>query len=312
MADGSPYAGSQIRRTVFWQCEPTRADVRTARTGRGLPLSILDAIRNQVASVDTPFMRFAQEVQHFIADHVGGDDALRVGPADTQEARKQSDKTLSQIDWSQRDIVIWVPATLSHEVPKGWEKAVSQEWGNSKTKPVLLDYPASVNFRSSVPTGIEALKLTLDGIKKHGGNHRVLLAGHSQGAWVIGDAMLDPVVAAKVDKAVLYGRPTQARSDNPRLHESNKVEVVNNADDPFTQKTTGIDQAAQGLKELDRDNKPGAVLGALTIGAAVLANPFLAAYLIGRKISHNSWRGNADPHHYDRDFAAGAKRLRQA
>jgi hypothetical protein len=140
---------------------------------------------------------------------MGAPISMAGGPFPVDMARAQADarNTLNSIDWSKSDIVIWVPGTDNHNVAPAFEDAVRASWSTGGVSLTKLDYEASWDMRPSVATGIATMKLVLAGIAAHGGNHRIMLAGESQGAWVIGEALADPMLRKVVDRAMLLGHP---------------------------------------------------------------------------------------------------------
>lgn len=274
-------------------------------------MSVLDSIRAQFASVDTPLMQAARSIQGLLASSpaattTGSGPAAAPGEADHAAARAAADATLASIDWSKRDVVLWVPATGSHAVPAGWKREVQRASSDGDVGTTLMDYPASLDFHASVATGAETLRLTLEGIQARGGNHRVMLSGHSQGAWVISDALQDPQVRSRVERAVVFGRPSEAASAGSGSDD--KLRVINDPDDPFTEPTSGIDQGFEGVSAVLRNGRVD-WKSVAKVGVAALANPFLGAYLIGRKVAPDAWSGERDPHHYNAEFASGARYL---
>jgi hypothetical protein len=242
-------------------------------------------------------------------------------PGDVDHARAKADaeRTLASIDFSRPNISLWVPATGSHAIPSSWRSAVEQGVDGQRTSLALVDYPASFNFNDSVSTGMETLRLVLAGIAERGGQHRVTLAGHSQGAWVIGDAIDAPELARSVDRAVLYGHPAPARVDWSKSGDPN-VRQVDDAEDPFTFPLDGGRQALAALDELHegRDKSGGSLdaggwvdrIG--TLARTALANPQLSAYLVGKHVLPPDDSAGPDPHHYDTQYADGARFLNGA
>ncbi len=237
------------------------------------------------------------------------------GDIDHERARADADRALAAIDFSKPEIVLWVPATNSHSIPDDWQKGVEQQFGQ-RASSSLVDYPANVNFNDSVSTGMETLKLVLAGIAERGGHHRVTLGGHSQGAWVIGDALQDPGVGRMVDKAVLYGHPAPAKVDWSGDVDPN-VQQVDDPDDPFVWDLIGGHQALKAIDELnDGRTREGDGLdigdylsrGALLLNTA-LSNPALSAYLIGRHVIPEAEHSGRDPHNYVAQYADGVKFL---
>src|SRR5690606_29230316 len=132
---------------------------------------------------------------------------------------------LASIDFSKRDIGLWGPGTDSLEVRPSFPAA--PDAADTRTVSLThLTYEASWNRRRSVPTPAASSQLALEERKRRGGNHRVLLAGESQGAWIIGEAMADPHVGSVVDRAALLGHPWLAAHQYADSQDS-RVKVVN-------------------------------------------------------------------------------------
>ncbi|MCW2920538.1 MAG: hypothetical protein JWL76_412 [Thermoleophilia bacterium] len=233
------------------------------------------------------------------------------GEIDHERARADADRALAAIDFSRPELVLWVPATNSHSIPEDWQRGVEQAFGQ-RASSSIIDYPANANFNDSVSTGMETVKLVLAGIAERGGHHRVTLGGHSQGAWVIGDAIADPAVGASVDKATLYGHPAPAKVD---WEDSDpNVRQVDDPNDPFVWDVAGGQQALTALDDIhDGQTDSGRQLGIgdyLAKGAGLLStalqNPALSAYLIGKHVISEKYDKNHDPHNYRAQYADGA------
>ena len=191
---------------------------------------------------------------------------------DWARARADAERVLAQIDWSRRDIVIWVPGTSNDRVHPDFETAVHDSW---TTLPeggaglILMGYEASWHLRRSLPTGIATMMIVLERLReelaKRGGDHRVLLGGESQGAWIIGEALRDGGYSDVVDRAILMGHPWLAATQYADGQDP-RVAVVNNDGDQVTMPvkgdvTRGLD-AMIAIRTLDLA-KAGDVLGAL-------------------------------------------------
>ena len=239
------------------------------------------------------------------------------GQVDHARAQRDAERTLAGIDFSKPEINLWVPATGSHSIPGSWQRAIEEGPAGHTTSVALVDYPASANFNDSVSTGQETLRLVLAGIAERGGQHRVTVAGHSQGAWVIGDTIDEPTIARSIDRAVLYGHPAPARVDWARSADPH-VRQVDDPEDPFT---FPLDGGRQALAAIDRIADTGGAGGApdlgevagsiATIAQTALANPRLSAYLIGKHVvpDASEYDGARDPHHYADEYADGARYL---
>ncbi|MCW2923525.1 MAG: Cutinase [Thermoleophilia bacterium] len=306
--------------------------------------SLRATIAEQFTSLDTPLISAAREVQAEVTASTDATDrsgsaattvqgSLARGPRpdaatvrsakleepgtpDLAKARADADRTLASIDFSKPNIALWVPATGSHAIPADWRAAVAKESPAGGTSVALVDYPASPDFNDSVSTGMETLKLVLAGIAERGAGNRVTLAGHSQGAWVIGDTIATPEVGRVVDKAALFGHPAPARVDWSGGTDPN-VRQVDAPNDPFTWDVVGGKQALQAIDDLG-DAKEGSKqldLGGAwdrikTISATALKNPALAAFLIGTKTESAAWAGDRNPHHYEANYASAAQFLK--
>jgi hypothetical protein len=309
--------------------------------------SLIAAIKDQFTDLDSPLHRIANLVQDGIsattdpAQRDGSDADTAVGslarggpapsagevrdatldvPGKVDHARAQADaqKALEAIDWSKPDISLWVPATGSHEIPKAWRDAVEQGPDAARTSLSLVDYPAGMDFNDSVATGMETLRLVMAGIAERGSQYRVTLGGHSQGAWVIGDTIATPEVGRMVDKAVLYGHPAPASVDWSGDADPN-VRQVDDPQDPFTWDVVGGGDALNAISDLTKGTtRDGSELdgeGTLsrlgTLATTVLANPGFAAYLVGAHAIKDARASQADPHHYESQYADGAHFLAQ-
>lgn len=238
------------------------------------------------------------------------------GTPDLARARADAERTLASLDFSKPHLTLWVPATGSHSIPRDWREAVQRGEEGPRTSLALVDYPASANFNDSVATGMETLRLVLAGISERGANHRVTVAGHSQGAWVIGDAVDAPELARSVDRVLLYGHPAPARVDWAAADDPN-VRQVDDPADPFTFPLDGGRDALRSIDELHdgrTTSGEGLDLGGYLdrlgrLARTALANPQLSAYLIGKHVLPQDADASPDPHHYDDEYAAGVRYL---
>lgn len=199
---------------------------------------------------------------------------------DWDRARRDAQKVLNSLDFSKRDLVIWAAGTGSSRLYTPLADAVQRTWNTGNVSVTTLAYEASWKLRSSLPTGLATMKLVLAGIAAHGGDHRVLLTGVSQGAWIIGEAMADPMLRRVVDRAVLLGHPMLAAHQYLDGHDS-KVRVINHSSDPIAQPVTGDPTIALdamiAVNQLDV-SKIGTVLTAAWQNPALVAR--LAATIV--------------------------------
>jgi hypothetical protein len=168
---------------------------------------------------------------------------------DEARARRDADAALAKIDFSKRDIVLWVPGTDGHEVdPYFLRSGEYTSRAGDSISVSAVDYVSTWELRDSCPTGIVTLKLVLQGIKDRLGDkigdHHILLGGLSQGAWVIGEALADKQYGDIVERAVLFGHPWLA-AHQYNSGQDPRVRVVNHQDDQVTLPVAG--SAADGL-----------------------------------------------------------------
>lgn len=229
---------------------------------------------------------------------------------DWERAHADAQTVLDAIDFSKRDIVIWVPGTSNSGPHHAFEAAVRDSYRGSGSNLVALEYEASWHLRRSVPTGVATLRLVLEGIRARGGDHRVLLAGESQGAWIIGEAIADPAVSKVVDRAVLLGHPWLATHQYDRGQDS-RVRVINHDGDQVTlpvkgSPTVGLD-AMLAIRTLDL-SKAGDLVKAMASnpnhGVLMLKNLAFAIPLV-KSLLRN-------PHVYDGEMTRAVEFLRHA
>ena len=227
---------------------------------------------------------------------------------DWERAHADAQKTLDAIDFSKRDIVIWVPGTSNHGPHKAFEAAVRDAYKGDGSNLVALEYEATWHLRQSLPTGIATMRLVLEGIRARGGDHRVLLSGESQGAWIIGEVLADPAVSKVVDRAVLLGHPWLAKHQYDAGQDP-RVRVINHAGDQVVlpvrgNPTDGLD-AMLAIRTLDL-SKAGSLVKAIAAnpdhGVKMLANivyalPFVKSLL-------------RNPHVYDGEMTRAVEYLR--
>jgi hypothetical protein len=226
------------------------------------------------------------------AAHALASASLQLLPGTPDEARAQRDaeQALARIDWSKPDIVLWMPGTMDHTMGGGWSDEVEHHMARPASA-VLVDYPATADFATSVATGMRTLQLVLAGIAEHGGEHRVLAGGYSQGAWIVGDALATPEIAASIDRAVLFGHPGLAvrhYDEDPRVLE------VNDPNDAIANPSPDRELLMRAMADLEHGEALAHPLRALT---AFAQNPELGVVWSARSGDSARWAGS-DPHEY--------------
>ena len=202
-------------------------------------------------------------------------------------------------------IVIWVPGTSNHSINKSFADALPID-----IEPVLVDYKASWNLTESVPDGVKRLKRMLalaQKKRKHG--QRILLAGESQGAWVISETLTDPKYRSIVDGAVLLGNPGVApiHFSGPDRVTFDRFVEINHKYDYATFRWLDsplIPEAVSNFMAGDMENMP-------LFLSMLLKHPLQAAISGFMLLKHiPALRGIIpNPHDYDEDMRAAVEWL---
>ncbi|MBC7461949.1 MAG: cutinase family protein, partial [Thermoleophilia bacterium] len=226
------------------------------------------------------------------------------GTPDHELAKRNAAATVAKIDWSKPDILIWVPGTGVHELDATWTTGAAKQFGD-RASVVMVDYPASQDFRGSVSTGMETLRLVLAEIAKRGADgHRVLLGGQSQGSMVIAEAIADPTVHAAVDRVMLYGSMGLALSHYDDGRDAKVVEL-NDRHDPIRHSGAVREQFMNAVHAKETGIKltdiPDLVVG-------IVGNINLVGYWQTMANDTARW-DKSDPHQYTAQHKAGLEWL---
>lgn len=206
-----------------------------------------------------------------------------------ERAHADAQKVLDSIDFSRRDIVIWVPGTDATSVHHDFAQAMRYQFDAESPALVHMQYEASWSLRRSVPTGLATMKLVLEGIRQRlaqrgdAAQHRVLLAGESQGAWIIGEAIADPKVGPVVSRVALMGHPWLAahhydRGQDPRVRE------INHLSDQIAMKVSGDPGVGLDAMIAVRTGVLFQGNNLMTLMKAVLANPIHGVLLLQNQL----------------------------
>ncbi|MCW2974314.1 MAG: hypothetical protein JWN72_2587, partial [Thermoleophilia bacterium] len=229
--------------------------------------------------------------------------ATMPGTPDLELAKKNAAATVAKIDWSKPDILIWVPGTGVHKLDTTWTKGAAKQFGE-RASVVMVDYPASQDFRGSASTGMETLRLVLAEVAKQGGNHRVMVGGQSQGSMVVADTIADPAVHAAVDRVMLYGNMGLALNHYDDGHDPKVVEL-NDAHDPIRHSGAVREQFMNAMHAKETGIKlkdiPDLVVG-------VVGNLNLVGYWQTMANDTARW-DKSDPHQYTAQHKAGLEWL---
>lgn len=200
--------------------------------------------------------------------------------------------TMNSIDWSKDRIALWVPGTFEGGVDGAFASSVQRP----DTSVAAIRYPADTRFtEGSVGAGVTVLKAVLERAAAEG--KQVVIGGHSQGAWVAGEALADRHASRAVDKAVLFGMPSVA-SHQYDAGQDPRVREVNNRDDPYANPMAdgarlveAVSRAAAGqagdLDVLDTLARSVPQNGA--VAAELVSRPFAS---LGGPAAHGYHRGS--------------------
>lgn len=228
---------------------------------------------------------------------------------DLERAVRDAKATLAQIDWSKPMIALWLPGSNGEGVHAGFGTAISDAY-NGAVSVSALNYEASWHMRRSLPTGLVTMKLVLAAIAAQRGDGSVVLCGESQGAWIAGEAIADPMLRSVVKRAALLGHPWLAKShywsESGAIRDANVLEV-NHLGDPVAEPIKGDPSigfdALCAIRTFDVAKLP-------TVFKGVSQNPkhlaMLVKSLIGATILKPFY---TDPHYYANDMTAAARFL---
>lgn len=215
---------------------------------------------------------------------------------------------------SKSTIVVWVPATLKHNVRVPFRRNMEAVFGVGTCSFTSLRYPATWDIGPSAATGIEALRMLLLELHRRAPGKRLLLAGESQGAMVAGEALADPAVRRVVARAVLLGHPWVATHHYHDARDIGVVEIDNPAD-PIAQPVHGM-TAAEAIHEISTmmagtASKADAVRAVLHL---CVKDPVLLMRLVLLLGAASGWAPSSflDWHMYDKFELEAAKVLAAA
>ncbi len=214
---------------------------------------------------------------------------------------------LRAIDWSAPRIVIYVRGTSERDVRPEIRAAFQAELPGVPLHQV--EYQASWRFDESVPDGAAVLRGVLEGIaRRRRPGQQVLLAGESQGAWVISAVLAHPALARHVTRTVLWGAPAAAPMDFADGHDP-RVREYNNAGDVVTM-DFGMRANTMLTGAITRFARRDVLGGVLPILGYAVTNP--AA--LGALLAAQAWRvpllGKLMPSPHGYDFRDGVRFLR--
>lgn len=236
---------------------------------------------------------------------------------DWKQARADALATLGSIDFTKRDIMLWVPGTDSSNVHHDFAQAVRYQYGERGDVSVAaLRYDAAWALRKSLPTGLATMKFVLEGIKQKlatipaSERPRLLLAGLSQGAWIIGEAAADPALSPVITRAMLVGHPWLAKSQYVDGHDP-RIKVLNHPGDQITLPIKGDPAVGLDAMIAVRTGGLGSQFG--TVAKAILANPLHGVLLLHTQVrDHVKWMRAylRDPHQYGYEMSRMVHYLR--
>lgn len=142
---------------------------------------------------------------------------------------------MNRIDFGVDYLVVWVPGTGGHEVHPAFKDSCDKILKNNYQL-FVVEYPAQWDLENSVPAGIEKTKnLLLDLVTRKGPNQKVVVAGSSQGAWVLSDALDCEMAYKRIHRAVLMGHPgLDGTGDHVANIPGEKIWEINHPNDAVT------------------------------------------------------------------------------
>lgn len=208
---------------------------------------------------------------------------------------------LADIDWSSPVITIWVPGTSEYWIKQRFLDELHAVAPGAHVS--MVPYEATWRFSTSVPDGVAVLQAVLDEIARRKPRRPVLLAGESQGAWVISQVLTRPKYAKLATRTSLWGHPAAAPQTFGR---AGSVREVNHPGDIVTLDLG--DDAREVMAAVEQLSRKHYATALAKLSGYVVQNPKLLVQLLkfwsfavpmpGRKPTDNA-------HDYDDDVATG-------
>jgi hypothetical protein len=191
-------------------------------------------------------------------------------------------------------LVVWVPGTYGNAVHEGFLDAVEEHLGKD-ARMFSVDYPASADFATSVPAGLQALSRLIERlVTEKAPFQKILLGGSSQGAWVIHDFMESDPNFNHVHKTVTFGLPALSGHHPAAPSDSAPVWDVTSAYDAVGWGWAGSE--ARILHHVSQVNS-GKPWHAIPLLPYLLLNPVHTVGFIGLLLTHFNAR-RLSPHDY--------------
>jgi hypothetical protein len=225
---------------------------------------------------------------------------------------------LSKIDWTNPRIVIWGPGTSEYWIKEPFDDAVHAFAPNQHI--AMIPYESTWLFSESVPDGVAVLTGVLKAIHRIDPSRKVLLAGESQGAWIVGNVLADKSVSGMIERASLWGHPGAAKHYPGHVPHSpakplnytpdGRVREVDNASDVVTAPLG--DQTDQVMGAVEAFARRQFVPAIEVFAHYAVENPGVVKELLRSQL----WRlpgfaskDGANPHDYDADMVRGVRFL---
>lgn len=253
-----------------------------AGTSRDMPA--MARIEAAPAPAPSPLKDFARDLDNMFAPPVPL-------PSPEQRARMLVDS----IDWSQPLIVLWIPGTSGHDVPRHVAELLRRARGPAAH---AMPYQATWQLRDSVPDGEATLRATLElvALRKRPGQ-KVVLLGESQGAWIISSVLREPRFAKLINRASLVAHPGMSpahvhESTSTKIRLTGPIREFNSTTDVVTKEVgSSAETALDVVDSFARLDIGRALRGAVRI---MLTNPALLQALVASQLFRV--KGEKNPH----------------
>ncbi len=211
---------------------------------------------------------------------------------------------LADIDWSAPAIVIWIPGTSEYWIKQRFLDELGAKVRGAHV--TMVPYESTWRFSTSVPDGESVLRGVLEEIRRRAPGRPVLLAGESQGAWIISRVLTDPELAKVVTRAAIWGHPAAAPQQFGR---PGQVREVNAPGDIVTVELG--ERPAEVLAGVEQLSKKHFGRGLATLAAYAVQRPDMLVRLL------RFWsfalpivgKGRRNEHDYDDDVVNGVQHL---
>lgn len=238
---------------------------------------------------------------------IEGPQHLLHDPPPLPSTAERIDMVCADLDWSAPAFTIWVPGTSEYWIKQRFlDELLAHAPGAHVT---MIPYESTWRFSSSVPDGAAVLRGVLDHLQTRAPGRPILLAGESQGAWIISTILTDPDRARHVTSVAIWGHPAAAPQE---FGLNGQVREFNSEGDIVTMELG--DRPAQVISAVEQLARRKFGTGLFRLASYAIQRPDMLVKLV------KFWtfampvigRDHQSDHDYDDDIPGGVTHLLDA